>query len=135
MNIKKKTNLLEFVRFGLVGTIAAGLHYAIYYYLQTKINVNVAYTTGYLISLVCNFFMTSYLTFRTTPSAKKALGFGASHLINYLMHIVLLNFFLYLGISKEIAPIFVLAIAVPLNFFLLRFVFKRKKTVLPDTRN
>lgn len=125
--LKSKEKRYEFIRFCVVGVLAAGVHYGVYYLLQTKINVNVAYTVGYLISLICNFFLTSYLTFQSSPSIKKALGFGGSHLVNYLMHLSLLNIFLYLGISKMLAPILVLAIAVPVNFLLLSWVFKHKK--------
>lgn len=125
--LENKEKLFEFIRFCIVGAIAAGIHYAIYYFLQAYINVNVAYTTGYLISLICNFFLTSYLTFRSVPSVGKVMGFGGSHLINYLIHIFLFNFFLYIGISKILAPVLVLAVAVPINFLLLRRVFKHKK--------
>lgn len=121
-----REKIFEFVRFCIVGTIAAGIHYGIYYLLQLYIDVNIAYTTGYLLSMVCNFFMTSYLTFHSSPSFKKLLGFGGSHLINYLIHIFLFNFFLYIGISRLLAPILVLAVAVPVNFLILRWVFKRK---------
>lgn len=125
--LKDKEKLFEFIRFCFVGTIAAGIHYGIYYLLQVYINVNVAYTTGYLISLVCNFFLTTYLTFHSAPSIKKVIGFGGSHLVNYLIHMFLFNFFLYIGISRILAPILVLAVAVPINFLLLRWVFKHKK--------
>lgn len=121
-----REKIFEFVRFCIVGTIAAGIHYGIYYLLQLYIDVNIAYTAGYLLSMVCNFFMTSYLTFHSSPSFKKLLGFGGSHLINYLIHIFLFNFFLYIGISRLLAPILVLAVAVPVNFLILRWVFKRK---------
>lgn len=129
-----KDKLFEFVRYCIVGTIAAGLHYGIYYLLQMYINVNVAYTLGYVTSLVCNFFLTSYLTFRTTPSFKKAVGFGASHIVNYLLHIGLFNLFLWLGVSRELAPLLVLAIAVPTNFLLLRLVFRYKKQGIIKSR-
>ena len=125
MTGNNRTKFLEFCRFGIVGTISAGIHYGIYYFLQKQINVNVAYSIGYGVSMVGNFFMTSYLTFRTNPSARKALGFSFSHGVNYLLHLSLLNFFLFLGISNELAPFFVLMIAVPANFLLLRFIFKR----------
>ena len=124
--LKSKEKRYEFIRFCVVGVVASGLHYGAYYLLQTKIDVNVAYTVGYLISLICNFFLTSYLTFHSSPSIRKALGFGGSHLINYLIHLSFLNLFLYLGISKVLAPVLVLAIAVPINFILLRWVFKHK---------
>lgn len=82
-----------------------GLHYGIYYFLQSFINVNVAYTTGYVISFIVNFYLTSYFTFGTTPSWKKLVGMGGAHLVNYLLHIILLNVFLYLGVSKAWAPV------------------------------
>lgn len=124
--LKNKEKIVEFIRFCVVGGIATGVHYGIYYLLQRTIEVNAAYTGGYLVSLVCNFFLTSYLTFRRAPSTKRALGFGASHLVNYLLHMGLFNLFLYLGLAKELAPIPVLAVVVPINFLLLRWVFTHK---------
>ena len=123
---QQKEKVYEFLRFCIVGVIAAGIHYGIYYLLQYCIEVNVAYTAGYLIALVCNFFLTSYVTFRSGPSAKKAAGFGVSHLINYLLHMGLFNAFLWMGISRLLAPVLVLMVAVPTNFILLRWVFKHK---------
>lgn len=125
--MKTKPVVKEFIRFGVVGVLATALHYGIYYLLQPVINVNVAYTVGYAISFVVNFYLTSYFTFGTAPSWKKLVGMGGAHLVNYLLHIVLLNIFLYLGISKTWAPIPVFAIAIPVNFLLVRFVFKHKK--------
>ncbi|MCD7926622.1 GtrA family protein [Bacteroidaceae bacterium] len=117
----------EFMRFGIVGIVATALHYGIYYLLQPYINVNVAYTTGYVLSFIANFYLTSYFTFRTTPSWKKLTGMGGAHIVNYLLHMALLNLFLFMGISKTWAPIPVFAIAIPINFLLVRFVFKHKK--------
>ena len=121
-----KAVMSEFVRFGMVGIIATALHYGIYYLLQLYINVNIAYTTGYVISFIANFYLTSYFTFGTGPSWKKLIGMGGAHAVNYLLHIVLLNLFLFTGISKTWAPIPVFAIAIPVNFILVRFVFKHK---------
>ena len=50
--LKSKEKRYEFIRFCVVGVVASGLHYGVYYLLQTRINVNVAYTVGYLISLI-----------------------------------------------------------------------------------
>ena len=107
--MKTKPLVKEFIRFGVVGVLATALHYGIYYFLQSFINVNVAYTTGYVISFIVNFYLTSYFTFGTTPSWKKLVGMGGAHLVNYLLHIILLNVFLYLGVSKAWAPVPVFA--------------------------
>ena len=117
----------EFVRFGIVGVAATATHYGIYYLLQPYINVNIAYTTGYALSFIANFYLTSYFTFGAKPSWNKLMGMGGAHLVNYLLHIVLLNLFLFIGITKTWAPVPVFVIAIPVNFLLIRFVFKHKK--------
>ena len=43
----------------------------------------------------------------------------------YLLHVAFLNLFLWLGVSKSLAPIPVFAIVIPINFLLVRFVFKK----------
>ena len=125
--MKKKRIINEFIRFGIVGGLCTALHYSIYYLLQLYINVNIAYTLGYVLSFMANFYLTSYFTFGTTPSWKKLIGMGGAHAVNYALHILLLNLYLRIGISQEWAPIPVFAIAIPVNFLLVRFVFKHKE--------
>ena len=125
--MKRKAVYGEIFRFGMVGAGATALHYGIYYLLQQVINVNVAYTVGYVLSFVANFYATAYFTFASVRSWKKLFGMGVAHGVNYLLHIVLLNIFLYVGISKAWAPLPVFAIAIPVNFLLVRFVFKHKR--------
>lgn len=125
--MKLSGKIREFIRFGMVGAFATALHYGIYYLLQRFIEVNIAYTSGYLISLVANFYLTAYFTFGTRPSWKRAGGFGGAHLINYLLHMGLLNLFLWMDLPKVWAPLPVFAIAIPVNFVLVRFVFRHKK--------
>lgn len=124
--MRNKQWIGEAVRFGIVGVGATALHYGIYYLLQQVINVNVAYTVGYAVSFVANFYATSYFTFGTSPSWKKLFGMGAAHGVNYLLHILLLNVFLWMDIPKVWAPFPVFAVVIPVNFLLVRFVFKRK---------
>lgn len=117
----------EFVRFGIVGVLATGIHYGIYYLLDQIINVNIAYTIGYVVSWFVNLYLTAHFTFKSQLSVKKGIGFAFSHLVNYLMHMIFLNIFLAVGLSDEIAPLFVFAIVIPMNFLLVRFVFKSKR--------
>lgn len=124
--MKDFKQLPEFVRFVMVGVLATALHYGLYFVFQQLVNVNVAYTIGYVLSFIANFYLTAYFTFGKKPSWKKAVGFGGAHLVNYLLHIGLLNLFLWLGISKPLAPFPVFAIAIPVNFLLVRFVFSKK---------
>lgn len=128
--MKLSSSAREFVRFAMVGVLATGLHYGIYYLLQyllpkNDLYANIAYTAGYLLSLVANFYLTAYFTFGTRPSWKRAGGFGGAHAVNYGLHFCLFNLFLWLGVPRALAPLPVFAIAVPVNFVLVRLVFKR----------
>lgn len=117
----------EFFRFVIVGIIATGIHYGVYYLLEQIINVNVAYTIGYVVSWCVNLYLTSRFTFKSPLSFKKGVGFALSHLVNYLLHMLFLNLFLASGLSNEIAPLFVFVIVIPINFLLVRFIFKSNK--------
>jgi putative flippase GtrA len=120
-------NIKEIYRFGLVGIFSTGIHYGIYLLLKNFISLNIAYSIGYICSFCINFVLSANFTFQTKPSIKKGVGFSLSHLINYGLHLILLNFFLYLNLSTTYAPIPVFMIAIPVNFVLVRFVFKSSK--------
>ncbi len=120
----KRKQLAEMLRFVLVGGFATLLHYVLYLLLKRWMEVNVAYTLGYVVSFVANFYLTAFFTFRTAPSWRKLVGMGGAHGVNYLLHLVLLNLFLFVGVPSALAPLPVFAIAVPVNFLLVKYVFK-----------
>lgn len=125
---KKKDKLLEFIRFIIVGGISTIIHYTIYFLLQIiKIQYNIAYTLGYFLSLIFNFFASNYFTFKTNPNKSKSLKFLLCHIFNYILQIVLLNIYISVDINKSIAPIFVFFISIPTNFVLVRLSLKNKK--------
>ena len=118
------TTLREAIRFCIVGVLATIVHYGIYLLLEGVINVSVAYTIGYVISFIGNFVLTNVYTFKTQATAKKGIGFVICHVINYLLHIGLLNVFIWMGVPSSLAPIPVYCIVVPVNFLLVRKVVK-----------
>lgn len=131
----KKVLLLEIVRFGVVGLLATLIHYGVYWLLQRWINLNIAYAVGYGLSFMANFFLTAYFTFNTNPSLKRGFGFGGSHIVNLILQMGLLNWFIFLGISRTLAPIPVYMITIPVNFLLVRFVFKYKSHHHEESNN
>jgi len=126
----KSQELLEVVRFGIVGVLATLLHYGIYLaliWVLPEMNASIAYSMGYIVSFVGNFLASNYYTFKTQPTVIKGIGFAFSHGVNYLLHILFLNLFLWVGLSETVAPIPVFCIVIPINFLLVRFVLKSKK--------
>lgn len=115
---------LEFLRFVIVGVIATAIHYACYYLLYPFCGATLAFTAGYAISFVCNFMLSARFTFRTQATVKRGVGFAISHLINYGLQILVLNVSLKCGVTELLAPIPVYMICIPVNFILVRYVFK-----------
>ncbi len=122
--LRDKGRPYEVLRFGIVGVIATVVHYGLYLLLLLFLKTNIAYTIGYIISFLINFQLSNRFTFQTRPSWFKGLGFGASHAINYALHIILLNGFIWMGIDRQVAPIPVFAIVIPVNFLLVRYVLR-----------
>lgn len=121
----KREKLGEVVRFGVVGVAAVLIQYGVYLLLVLFMNHNISMTLGYIISFIFNFIASTHYTFRVKANAKRGAGFALSHVINYFMQIVMLNVFIWLGISKQIAPMPMFGICVPVNFLLVRFFLKR----------
>jgi putative flippase GtrA len=47
-----KEQIGEMVRFSIVGVLITVIHYAVYWLLQLVINVNIAWTAGYIVGFV-----------------------------------------------------------------------------------
>lgn len=117
------------VRFVIIGVAATMVHFGLYFLLlHLGLHYSPAYAIGWAVSLAFNFVATGLFTFRTRLSLRKGALFLLSHAVNFLLHISLLEFFVRMaGISEKIAPIFVLCIAVPINFFMVRFSMRDRK--------
>ncbi len=147
----------EFARFFVVGIAATLVHLLVYWLLNAifslgekdEVALNVTYTIGYAVSFVGNYVLSLKWTFRTEGSVSKGAGFAFSHLVNYGLHMGLLNLFLYLGLGRAMVaafafcvpfcvasfpvladpaallPLPVYVIVVPTNFLLVRFFLTR----------
>lgn len=133
---KRRQQLGEVVRFGIVGVTATLLQYFIYWLLLrlaihwdveagTHTLSTVAMTIGYVVSFIYNFIASTRFTFRVKANARRGAGFLFSHVVNYSLQMLTLNLFLLLGIGKQWAPIPMFCVCVPINFLLVRFFLKR----------
>ena len=124
------------VRFVFVGTLGTGVQYGIYYLLldifqrhwpEVGILTSVAFTAGFIIEMVCNYFLTNFYTFRTRPSWKNAGGFLLGRVLNYVIQLSLLNALVWLHMGEEWAGIVAIMLAGVINYFVLRPFYKDKK--------
>ena len=96
-----------FVRFAVVGGVATAVNYAVYVVLVRCFDdlwPALAYFCAFCVSIVCNFLLSSYFTFRVRPSARRAVRFLTAHLINLVNELVLLEIWLWAGVPKLYAP-------------------------------
>lgn len=127
----QNTRFKEFFRFCIVGVIATMIHYGLYLLLMHFVHndkawwTNVAYSLGYFTGFICNLWLSAHFTFKEKITVKRGVGFTISNAVNYGLHLLFLNFFLWIGLQEQWAPIPVYCIVVPINFLLVRFVFKK----------
>jgi putative flippase GtrA len=124
------------VRFALVGAFGTGLQYGIYYFLlelfqrqwpEISVLTSVAFTVGFVVEIICNYFLTSFYTFRTRPSWKNAGGFLFGRGVNYIIQMIFLNALIWFHISEQWAGILAIALAGIINYFILLPFYKEKK--------
>lgn len=124
------------VRFICVGIFGTLLQYGIYYLflalfrrtLPDSITMaSVAFTIGFYLEMIVNYFLTNYYTFHTHPSWKNAGGFVFGRAVNYIVQMLLLHALLWLSLSEEWAGIVAIILAGILNYFVLLPFFKAKK--------
>lgn len=121
----RRQQLGEVIRFGIVGVLATLLQYAIYWMLIHWLAPTISMTIGYAISFAFNFVASTRYTFRVEASAKRGAGFALSHAVNYVLQMLMLNLAIWLGVSKQWAPIPMFCVCVPVNFLLVRFFLKK----------
>lgn len=132
----KREKLGEVVRFGIIGAIATAIQCGVYLgsmpvlahffpQIGTHTVATIANTIAYIMSFLFNFWGSTHYTFKVEASAKHGVGFTLSHIINYLLQTLCLNFFMSLGLSKEMAMIPMFCICIPTNFVLVRFFLKK----------
>lgn len=135
MQIKDITNRLgtdgrsrigEVLRFGVVGVLATVLQYAIYWVLLRWAGASLSLAVGYAVSFVFNFVGSTRYTFRVKANASRGAGFVLSHVVNFLLQMATLNLFIWLGVSRELAPVPMFCVCVPVNFILVRFFLKKE---------
>jgi putative flippase GtrA len=115
---------MEIIRFGIVGCLVVAIQYGVYYLLLPLLSHNESYSIGYLVSFCINYLLTTSFTFKRKKSFGNGIGFVFCHIFNYFLQIVLLNVFILVGCTKQLAPIPIFIICVPTNYMLVRYVIK-----------
>lgn len=116
----------EFLKFVLVGGVSFIVHNVVYLLLiHFGVHPSFSYTMGYASWMIVNFILSNYITFNTTPSLRRAIGFAVSSLLYYIIQMCGFWLCRWLQLPDIIITPLVYTIAFPLNFLMVRFVLRR----------
>ncbi len=115
---------LRFLAAGAVNTLAS---YAVYYALQLFLPYQLAYAIAFAFGIVLAYRINLAFVFREQGSRAKAMAFPLVYVAQYLVGAAALGLLVErLGVAKEIAPLVVVLVTIPLTFVLTRLVLRGK---------
>ena len=119
--------MAEFARFCIVGGVCTGIDATIFYLVRGFASYPVALVSGYLLSLIINYFLTVYWTFKAKASVWNAVGIIAAHLFNLFVVRMGMMYILVqlLVINDRVAYIPTLLTSIISNFIIIKLVVNR----------
>lgn len=118
---------MAFSRFLIAGGLNTGLTYLLYLGLLCLMPYAWAYSITYVLGIGIGYALNSLWVFKKSPSFLRAAAYPLTYGINYILGLTVLWLLIELThIPKEIAPIFVVAISVPVMYFTTKSIFQEK---------
>jgi putative flippase GtrA len=120
--------LRQFLKFVLIGLANTALTYLIYRGLLLWLSYYVAYSISYVSGIAFSYFCNAFLVFKQAPSWRSFLSYPLVYVFQYVLS--LLGTVLLVEVAHvpaRYAPLFIIAVSVPVTFVLSRFIFSRSK--------
>lgn len=120
-----KSQSVRFIIAGGINTLSTYFLYLVLIYITSyKIAYGISYTSGIFISYILN----SRFVFHVPYNWKKFIKFPIVYIIQYAISI--LGIFIsieYLYISKEIAPLIIILLNIPITFFISKTILTTRE--------
>jgi putative flippase GtrA len=130
----RKKELLQFVRFCIVGGTCQVIDAVVFYIVRLFAYYQVALISGFLVSFCINYILTVNWTFKTGHSTHNLVGIVGAHMFNlFVVRMGLMWLFVeMLGMDDSIAYIPMAVISAVTNFLVIRAVvyYSKKKAKL-----
>ncbi|EJN00862.1 GtrA family protein [Herbaspirillum sp. YR522] len=119
---------LSFLRFVIAGVINTSLTYLLYLLLIQFIPYIWAYSLTYVSGIALGYLLNAWWVFRSKPDTRSGAAYLLSYLANYLLGVAILWLLVsWLGVPKEVGPLLVVAVSVPVMYVLTRSIFRGRK--------
>ncbi len=124
LDIKNYESVIQFVKFSVVGLSNTVISLFVYYlFLWLEFNYLIANTLSWIISVFNAFYWNNKYVFKNENTWLKALirtyvSYGFSFILGSVLLALLVELF---HVAQELAPLAVLVVTIPLNFFMNKF--------------
>ena len=128
MNIKDRSNLIEFLKYAIVGCINTADYYLSYLIFMDifKFSYKISFIMGYVVSIVGSYFLNTYFTYKQKPSVKKFLIFPLTYVPNFIIQYVGMILLVdRINMGRKVAPVITALVATPITFFVTKYVIKK----------
>lgn len=128
INNRNQSNLVEFVKYAVVGCINTADYYLSYLIFMDilKLSYRISFVMAYVVSIVGSYFLNTYFTYKQKPSLKKFLIFPLTYVPNFIIQyfgiILLVD---KMKMSSKVAPVITALVATPITFFVMKYVIKK----------
>jgi putative flippase GtrA len=123
----RKFGEMAFTRFLIAGSLNTGLTYLLYLGFLLLLPYVWAYTFTYVVGIVLGYALNARWVFRKSLNLHTATVFPLSYGFNYVLGVAVLWFLVEVfQLPKEIAPLVVVAISVPVMYIFTRTIFLGK---------
>lgn len=117
----------EGLRFLIAGAANTALTYVAYLLALQVLPYRAAYSLAYALGIVLGYALNTWFVFHAAWSWKKMLAYPAVYLLQYGLGVLLLTLLVERQwISRELAPLVVVVITLPVTFLASRLLIKEK---------
>lgn len=116
---------MQFLRFVVAGGINTALTYGFYLLLLPLFGYLAAYSVAYVVGIVLSYWLNSVFVFHEPLNWPALARFPLVYVVQYLLTAALLWVFVdALGVGERVAPLFAVAVTVPVTFLVTRIVLQ-----------
>lgn len=114
------------IRFIIAGGMNTLITYVLYLFLIQTLSYKIAYCISYLCGFFISYIFNTCFVFRVKMTLKSLFTFPIVYIAQYILSVAGIIFIVdYLHVQKEIGPLIIVTITIPITFFISRIIFNR----------
>lgn len=117
----------QFLKFVISGGINTLATYLVYLLLLGFLSYSISYTISYVSGIFLSYYLNTVFVFKEKVLFRKFLKFPIVYLVQYLINLLMLYVLVeHLNLSKQIVPLIVIVVTIPITYTLSKLIIKSK---------